>query len=164
LRRPASDVTRCFSSSSTSSSSSPDFSQFYQIEVSNAERTDATKLTVRGPDIDGIMASMTLSLAMQGCSLVELHAKKAVDTAASHTVLTDDSIEDVFFVVNRQTGAPFADDALEPLARALLNSLSTPMNVLSGGDGPEKTWESLLRKHPVNNDMPEPQITVVKGK
>jgi hypothetical protein len=158
------EINRFFSSSSSVPPSSPDFSQFYQIEVSNAERTDATKLTVRGPDIDGIMASMTLSLAMQGCSLIELHAKKAVDTAASHTVLTDDSIEDVFFVVNRQTGTPFSDDALEPLAQALLKSLSTPMNVLSGGDGPEKTWESLLKKHPPVDAMRDPQITVVKGK
>lgn len=153
------------------STTTPDFSTYYRIEVSNAERADATKLIVRGPDIDGIMASMTLSLAMQGCSLVELHASKskAIDTAVTHTRFTDDSsIEDVFYVVNRVTGMPFADAALEPLAKALLQSLRTPMTVLSGHggeDGPEKTWDKLQKSHPEPSYCSEqPQITIIKSK
>lgn len=51
------------------------------MEASNALRPDATVLTVRGPDVDGLLASMTAALTAKGCSLVELHAAKAVSAA-----------------------------------------------------------------------------------
>jgi hypothetical protein len=47
---------------------------------------------------------MTVALAMNGCSLVELHAAMAVDVShAKHAFATDDDdepdmIQDVFFV------------------------------------------------------------------
>ena len=53
---------------------SSSLSKYYCVEVSNADRPDATRITVRGPDVDGILASMTVALAQQGCSLKELHA------------------------------------------------------------------------------------------
>jgi Transmembrane protein 65 len=136
----------------------------FQIEVSNALRDDATALTVRGPDLDGILASMTAALAVKGCSLVELHAKR-LDTNATTTSLgattqdtypntTGDSsttsnnksdarsslptqpkqhgmIEDVFFVVDAQTGLPYEDDDLEDLGKELLDATRTPMNISS---------------------------------
>ena len=37
-------------------------------------RIPTTVLTVRGPDVDGVLASMTAALCAHGCSLVELHA------------------------------------------------------------------------------------------
>lgn len=48
----------------------------FEVEASNALREDATVLTVRGPDIDGLLASMTAALTAKGCSLIELHATK----------------------------------------------------------------------------------------
>ena len=54
-----------------------DLSKYYYVEVSNAERPDATRITVRGPDVDGILASMTVALAQEGASLKELHARYA---------------------------------------------------------------------------------------
>jgi len=119
----------------------PSSSRNYRIQVSNAERRDATKLTVQGPDADGILASMTLALTREGCSVVELHAGtanpvslKEPDLLASRTV-TDDGkhIEDVFFVVDRATGQPFGDHQLRTLAEALWQSLRSPLpTVLSG--------------------------------
>ena len=50
----------------------------FMVEASNALRPDATVLTVRGPDVDGLLASMTAALTARGCSLVELHAARAV--------------------------------------------------------------------------------------
>ena len=53
----------------------------------------------------GILASMTVALAMNGCSLVELHAAMAVDVSHDkHAVSMDDDhegpeiIQDVFYV------------------------------------------------------------------
>ena len=53
-----------------------------------------------------------------------MHAKRQVEGDDSNK-----AIEDVFYVVNRETGEPFDDDELEPLARSLLDSTRTPMNV-----------------------------------
>jgi len=112
----------------------------FQIEASNALRKDATALTVTGPDVDGLLASMTAALAVRGCSLVELHAQRKLvdennDNDMNSNSSTDEngerSIEDVFYVVNRETGEPFEDDELEELARGLLDSTRTPMNVNS---------------------------------
>lgn len=96
----------------------------FTIEASNVQKNDVTALTVRGPDVDGLLASMTAALSVRNCSLVELHAKRQVEGDSSNK-----AIEDVFYVVNRETGEPFDDDELEPLARSLLDSTRTPMNV-----------------------------------
>ncbi len=96
----------------------------FSIEASNAVRKDATALTVRGPDVDGLMASMTAALSVRGCSLIEIHAQRAHPND-----LTNNEIEDVFYVVKRDTGKPFDDDELEELAEGLLDSTRTPMNV-----------------------------------
>lgn len=112
----------------------------FQVEASNAIRDDATALTVRGPDVDGLLASMTAALAVRGCSLVEIHAKRSNNEInPDDNTITDVSeqenggstIEDVFYVVQRETGKQFDDDALEELARGLLDSTRTPMNVNS---------------------------------
>jgi Transmembrane protein 65 len=121
----------------------------FLVEASNAERKDVTVLTVTGPDVDGILASMTAALALRGCSLVELHAK-GKPSSASGTPESDDSpgngtiiataddlvpetplgVKDVFYVVDRRTGQPFEDDELHDLAESLLEATRTPMNAI----------------------------------
>jgi hypothetical protein len=80
---------------------SKDFSAFYHIEVSNAANPNSTQLTVSGPDVDGILASMTVALAVQGCSLVELHAAKNVDGSIRSSRTSTSQIKDTFLVVDR---------------------------------------------------------------
>ena len=104
----------------------------YSIEASNAANPDVTTLKVRGPDVDGMLASMTAALAVRGCSLVQLHAKRAgVEGTDAFEDNETKLIEDVFYVVDRETGKPYEDDELETLARDLLDSTRTPMNVNS---------------------------------
>lgn len=115
----------------------------FTIEASNARRKDVTALTVRGPDVDGLLASMTAALAVRGCSLVELHAKRSHtdldhqeeedegDDSNPVDLTQDRQIEDIFYVVQRDTGGPFPDDELQELAQGLLDSTRTPMNVNS---------------------------------
>jgi hypothetical protein len=98
----------------------------FTIEASNAIRSDSTALTVRGPDVDGLLASMTAALSVRGCSIVEIHAQRAHPNDD-----TDNSIKDIFYVVKRETGEAFDDDELEELAEGLLDSTRTPMNVNS---------------------------------
>jgi hypothetical protein len=98
----------------------------FTIEASNAVRPNATALTVKGPDVDGLLASMTAALAVRGCSIVEIHAQRENPEDDS-----DRSVNDVFYVIKRETGEQFDDEELEELAEGLLDSTRTPMNVNS---------------------------------
>ena len=102
----------------------------FTVEASNALRPDATALTVQGPDVDGVLASMTTALSKQGCSIVEISAKRAPPKEkGSGLGLSEQSagIKDVFYVVDRESGEPFEDDKLETVARALLEATRTPL-------------------------------------
>ncbi|CAJ1950600.1 unnamed protein product [Cylindrotheca closterium] len=125
---------------------SSDYSGYYHIEVSNAHNPSLTQLTVTGPDVDGILASMTVALAVQGCSLVELYASKNEDCSISRSTGTEsNNIKDVFLVVDRTTGQQFQDDQLRPLGASLLESLKTPINTLSM-TGAKDSVESMEQK------------------
>mmetsp|Transcript_24054 Transcript_24054/g.52077 ORF Transcript_24054/g.52077 Transcript_24054/m.52077 type:complete len:324 (+) Transcript_24054:185-1156(+) len=90
----------------------------FHIEASNSERDDATVLTVRGPDVDGFLASLTSTLSANGYSLLELSAKKS----------GEDVIEDVFVVVKMNTREQVPDEELDELAQTLLEATRSPLN------------------------------------
>lgn len=90
----------------------------FEVEASNAVRDDATVLTVRGPDVDGVLASMTSALAGMNCSLVELNARRGPEnTSKGH------AIEDVFILTKRGSDDKIPDDELDELALALLEGM-----------------------------------------
>jgi hypothetical protein len=116
--------------------------------VVNRSGIPTTVLTVRGPDVDGVLASMTAALAAHGCSLIELHAGRGkeslVDTtrnvtgdaegdptpsSSSAAASSPALIEDVFHVVKRETSEPYDDEELEDLAKTLLEATRSPVNV-----------------------------------
>ncbi|KAG7339960.1 hypothetical protein IV203_006363 [Nitzschia inconspicua] len=162
---------------------SPSLEGYYHIEASNSlnNKDDtvvyATRLTVTGPDVDGILASMTVALAFKGCSLVSLHAAKSQDTGyreecmhsnhLSYSEEQDDdnntnnndnnTIKDVFYVVNRYTGQPFDDDELYDLAGSLLDALKTPMATLGmvGGGNNSNHTSTLHNDSSMNNNSVE---------
>jgi len=104
----------------------------FTVEVSNTVRPDATSLTVEGPDVDGVLASMTTALAKHGCSIVEISAKRVPAKSGEGNVsyAKGTAIKDTFFVVDSATGEPFEDDQLEIVARTLLESTRTPLRSL----------------------------------
>lgn len=123
-----------------------DATPFFEIEASNDIHDTATALIVKGPDVDGLLASMTATLALQGCSIVEIHASKAAAVAVAPVSATskddnkssspsvDDTktdqknttpsntIHDIIYVVKQGTYEKYEDDELEELAQALLDS------------------------------------------
>jgi hypothetical protein len=159
----------------TTTTTTTDLSSYFHIEASNAARADATQLTVSGPDIDGMLASMTVALAVRGCSLMELHAGKmnfdgSMAHAHHHTQQNkeslDYSVKDVFCVTDRSTGKPFEDHELAALAGSLLESLKTPMNVLVSSDNNKGAMTELqnLTKQQDNHRSIlslEDQITII---
>ena len=88
----------------------------YEIEASNQIRKDATIFEIRGPDIDGLLASITTALTTQGCSLVEVHAQKL-----------NDDVKD--FLVVRRGGQQIPSEELREVARILVEATSAPLNV-----------------------------------
>jgi glycine cleavage system regulatory protein len=91
----------------------------FEVEVSNKKRKDATVLTVKGPDVDGLLASMTAAIAEFGCKLVELHASSR----------STGYIEDVFVVKPRgQSRGQMEDGELDDLARKLLAASRDPLS------------------------------------
>jgi UTP:GlnB (protein PII) uridylyltransferase len=87
----------------------------FEVEATNVLRDDATVLIVRGPDVDGVLASMTSALAGLNLSLVELNAHRG----AEHTSKGHD-IEDVFVVTRHGTNEKIPDDELDDVALTLL--------------------------------------------
>lgn len=161
---------------------------YYHIEASNANSHDddddagavgpivhATRLTVTGPDVDGILASMTVALAVRGCSLVSLHAGRSEGDTGVRTDVVDDPattpIMDVFYVVDRNTGRPFLDSELYDLAVSLLEALRKPMAVMganalgsSHGTTGSNNIEAVLAKMPVPPyATQEEQITILRS-
>jgi len=101
----------------------------FEVEANNVERHDATTLRVRGPDVDGLLASMTSALTASGCSLVELHASPRAGGCSGSGC----PVEDVFIVRRRGTGVnrQVDDDDLDELAHALLAATKDPLSAHS---------------------------------
>ena len=115
------------------------------------------------PDVDGVLASMTVALALEGCSVVGLHAAKSA--SPSERVMNDDNdtnlIQDVFSVVNRTTGQPFGNDELERLAQALVKAVQSPMKalgsnsmMLDGNDDDKNDTDDTFTDEPVISIIP----------
>jgi hypothetical protein len=132
----------------------------FTIEASNAARIDATSLTVEGPDVDGLLASMTAVLATKGASILEIQAKRQGDNNDDQKM-----IRDVFYVVDASTGEQFDDDDLEDLAQGLLDSTRTPHAVhhVQAKMAELETMNSYLQQRiqKLEQLMYEKQITVV---
>lgn len=102
----------------------------FEVETSNRLRPDATAITVRGPDVDGTLASMTAAVASAGYSVVELHATTlqpvgAGDSPSSSTHMS----EDTFIVRPRGSKTEQVPDGeLDGLARAVLAACKDPLS------------------------------------
>ena len=107
----------------------------FEVECSNKVRNDATAITVRGPDVDGILASMTAALSASGYSVLELrgtHHKVrddgGVDENGLFTMSNDGTYEDTFIVRPRGSTTQVPDDDLEELGHTILAACKDPLS------------------------------------
>lgn len=127
----------------------------FEVEVDNTAHPGYTTVVVRGPDVDGVLASITAGIASFGCSVVELHAglrKTELDEeqlAAIRKVTTVDAepsnstptsfldslqsqtverVEDTFLIRDRTTHQAIDNEDLDPLARTILAAAKDPLN------------------------------------
>lgn len=80
----------------------------YEIEVSNTQQDNATVITVRGPDRDGLLACIANAFIDSGLSLVDVNA---------HSKLDSGLVEDVFVVQSNKK--QISDKALREVAKSL---------------------------------------------
>lgn len=97
----------------------------FTVQMSNTIRDDATVLVVRGPDLDGILASITAALTLNGCSLLEVNAHGATDQDSN-----EGYIEDTFVIVDQSTKMKIKDEDLEELCKIILNASREGPNLL----------------------------------
>ena len=90
----------------------------FTVDVDNGARHDATTVTIEGPDIEGLVASLTAAIANSSYSLVTCSASPGDDA---------DSVRDVF-VVQTASGDQVDDGHLDDLARVLLAAAQDPLN------------------------------------
>lgn len=81
-----------------------------------------TTLTIRGPDIDGILASIVNTLNGEGCSLVEMIAKTSKPSSSPDGILDD-------VILVRRNGKAIPEEELEDLAKKVLEATKNPLNV-----------------------------------
>lgn len=99
----------------------------FEVEASNRVRSDATAITVKGPDVDGVLASMTAALSAAGYSVVELHAESRDE--ADETIFSGEpTYEDIFIVRPRGSKEKVPDDELDDLAHAVLSACKDPLS------------------------------------
>jgi len=84
----------------------------FDIEVSNILTEGSTTIIVRGPDVDGSLASMTSALNSFGCSVLDLQ----------QIVQNEGTIEDKFVIVDSKTKEAIDDDKLDELANVILDA------------------------------------------
>jgi hypothetical protein len=105
----------------------------FEIDVSNQKRRDATTVTVTGPDVDGVLASLTAAITSSGYSLVELRAaSRDHNDPANHGTHI---VEDVFVLRPRgggQSSSGQIDDRdLEKVGQVLLAACRDPLSAHS---------------------------------
>jgi len=84
----------------------------FEVEASNEDIVDATVFTVRGPDNDGLLAGITASLTMRGCSIINIAVEQ----------FPDGTIVDTFTVVDQKTRTALDDNELMDVSRELLDA------------------------------------------
>ena len=116
----------------------------FEVEVDNERHPGYTTVTVRGPDVDGVLASITAAIASAGCSVVELTAEnrdkaKRGDAADSEdggiATIVDNLVqpnrmyfEDVFLIKDRATQQAIGNDDLDGVARSVLAAVKDPLS------------------------------------
>jgi len=132
----------------------------YEILASNKVRPDATVITVKGPDISGILASMTTAMSESNYDLVEVRAttsgrRNDDDTSKSW-------IDDVMVVRKGKCQVP--NDELDGLAQLLLEATRSPINLLKAQAKAQEVetlkerirkLESLLKEKQVHVEIRE---------
>lgn len=105
----------------------------FEVEIDNTVNPGLTTVYVRGPDVDGVLASITASIAAHGCSVVKLDAglRGGDDTTSLQNLLSQSPtlvVEDTFIIRDRATGRAVDNDDLDDLARTILAAAKDPLN------------------------------------
>ena len=121
----------------------------FAFEVEVMQRGDdsipGTMFIIRGPDVDGTLASLTAAFTLHSCSVRNVTARR----------LDDGNVEDVFVILDRETQKPLEDDRLEEMAEVVLQASKMGPQFLS----PTTRWKELEER----NEFLEERIRILEG-
>lgn len=130
----------------------------FEVEVDNEVNPGYTTVIVRGPDVDGVLASITACIASCGCSVAELHAgyrevlsqeddaalsseegdvlesgddapgNSAMDSIVHLLNPAPPRVEDIFLIRDRSTQQALENEELESLGQQILAAAKDPLN------------------------------------
>lgn len=125
----------------------------FEVEVDNEVNPGFTTVIVRGPDVDGVLASITACIASCGCSVAELHAgyrkelnkedntviptNKEVEASTNNSPVESlvqllnpppPRVEDIFLIRDRSTQHALENEELENLGQQILAAAKDPLN------------------------------------
>ena len=122
----------------------------FEVEIVQYQRGEedsipGTKFIIRGPDVDGTLASLTAAFTLNSCSVRNVTARRR----------ENGNVEDVFVVVDRTTQLPLEDDRLEEIAEVVLQASKMGPQFLS----PTTRWKELEER----NEFLEERIQTLEG-
>ena len=145
----------------------------FEVEIDNTINPGLTTVFVRGPDVDGVLASITATIASHGCSIVKLDAGLRGGDGVSDTSLQKllsqtptTVLEDKFIIRDRSTGRAVDNDDLDDLARVILAAAKDPLNAHSlKGQIESLELENMAlaeRVLTLQNHLEDQQIKIIK--
>lgn len=142
----------------------------FEVEADNERHPGYTTVTVRGPDVDGVLASISAAIASAGCSVVELTAENRDKAKRGDAMDSEDGsiakmvdhlvhpnrthFEDVFLIKDRATQQAIGNDDLDGLARSVLSAAKDPLN--------SHSLKNQLEAMRIENDALVKRITILE--
>ena len=131
-------------------------SQFdFEVEASNATRKDATSITLVGPDVKGLLAAVTSSLAQHGCDLMEVHAQLVSNDENDSQPMVHDVL------VVQKHGHQIPNEELRDLATSILEATTSPVGPLQAQAQAHEIKELNEKVQRLEKIIQESQIRVV---
>lgn len=93
----------------------------FEVEVDNEVNPGYTTVIVRGPDVDGVLASITACIASYGCSVAELHAGYRKEGGIAGISTNEDGT-----AAEGETGTPHGAGSASAAVESLTSLLHPP--------------------------------------
>mmetsp|Transcript_4794 Transcript_4794/g.8251 ORF Transcript_4794/g.8251 Transcript_4794/m.8251 type:complete len:335 (-) Transcript_4794:40-1044(-) len=105
----------------------------FSVDVSNEEcpSVEFTCVTVEGPNIPGVIASVATALTVAGCKIQTMNGVRADLSVTTGSISNKTGEGMCFTFVIHRNGAQVADDKLDELAKLVLQAAKEPNNINS---------------------------------
>lgn len=94
----------------------------FSVDISNMESEGTTQVTIEGPDIEGVVASVTTAMATNNCKIQDMKGSRGIGEGGGYLQFT--------FELSRD-GEQVEDEDLEGLAKSIMAACKNPERINS---------------------------------